>query len=351
MPGQGRHDAGHTRVRARTAAGGAGRICGCSRHRCASSWPRSSCCSSRSPSSGGCRPRSACSRTSRTSSCWRPSWASAIGALLGRTKRSLFLWYPALLLGVVAAVYFLRLEVRINAPGSIYFTSGTSDPVTAVETTLLLPVLFVGVAALFAALAQRMAAEMTALPPLRAYTINLAGSLAGVGAFALVSWLEAPPSVWFLVAFAAAVPLLRNRRWTAGALAAVLCLVDLRRSRLRHAARDDLVALLQDHGEAARPGDGRRGEQHLAPVDGAGRLEGVLLPVAVHGVRRHLQGRPDPRRRIGHRRGGRAQARRRAASTPSKSTRPSSGSAARCTRTGRTRTRASTRWPTMPGTS
>jgi len=148
-----------------------------------------------------------------------------IGALLGRAKRSLFFWYPALLLGVVAAVYFLRLEVRINAPGSIYFTSGTSDPVTAVETTLLLPVLFVGVAALFATLAQRMAAEMTALPPLRAYTINLAGSLAGVGAFALVSWLEAPPSTWFLVAFVAAIPLLRGPRWNAGAAAAALCLV------------------------------------------------------------------------------------------------------------------------------
>ena len=245
-------------------------------------------------------------------------------------QRSLFLWYPVLLLGVVAAVYFFRLEVRINAPGSIYFTSGTTDPVTAVETTLLLPVLFVGVAALFAALAQRMAAEMTALPPLRAYTINLAGSLAGVAAFALVSWLEAPPSTWFIVAFvgrrpAAAQPALdRRRRWPpscASSLSGGLV--------VRHAARDDLVALLQDHGEAARPGDGGRGQQHLAPVDGAGRLEGVLLPVAVHGVRRHLQGRPDPRRRVGHRRGGRAQARRRAASTRSRSTRRSSGSGGR----------------------
>ena len=224
MPGPGRHDAGHTRGRARTAAVGAGRICGCSRHRCASSWPRSSCCFSRSPSSGGCLPRSACSRYFSNFILLAAFLGIGIGALLGRMKRSLFVWYPALLLGVVAAVYFLRLEVRINAPGSIYFTSGTSDPVTAVETTLLLPVLFVGVAALFAALAQRMAAEMTALRPLRAYTINLAGSLAGVGAFALVSWFEAPPSVWFLVAFAAAAPLLRNRRWTAGALAAVLCL-------------------------------------------------------------------------------------------------------------------------------
>src|SRR5512137_1143414 len=131
-----------------------------------------------------------------------------IGALLGRMRRSLFLWYPLLQLAVVAVVYFFRLEVRINAPGSIYFTSGTSDPVTAVETTLMLPVIFVGVAALFAALAQRMANEMTELPPLRAYTINLVGSLAGVMAFALMSWLESGPSSWFVLTFAAAAPLL-----------------------------------------------------------------------------------------------------------------------------------------------
>ncbi|HOG29363.1 MAG TPA: hypothetical protein PLN93_10350 [Vicinamibacterales bacterium] len=148
-----------------------------------------------------------------------------IGSLLGRAARSLFAWYPALQLLLVAVVYFFRLEVRINAPGSIYFTSGTSDPVTAVETTLLLPVIFVAVAALFAALAQRMAAEMTALPPLRAYTLNLAGSLAGTAAFALMSWLEAPPSAWFIASLAAAVPFLRARRWTTASLAAVLCLV------------------------------------------------------------------------------------------------------------------------------
>ena len=39
---------------------------------------------------------------------------------------------------------------------------------------MLLPLLFVIVAALFATLAQRMGREMAALPPLRGYTINLA---------------------------------------------------------------------------------------------------------------------------------------------------------------------------------
>jgi SAM-dependent methyltransferase len=148
-----------------------------------------------------------------------------IGALLGRSRRSLFGWYPLLQLAVVAVVYFFRLEVHITAPGSIYFTSGTSDAVTSVETTLLLPVLFMGVAALFAALAQRMAKEMTELPPLRAYTINLAGSLAGVAAFALASWFEAKPSTWFILAFAATAPLLRGGRWRTATLGAVVCLV------------------------------------------------------------------------------------------------------------------------------
>ena len=32
-----------------------------------------------------------------------------------------------------------------------------------------------------------------------AYTVNIAGSLAGIAGFALVSYLRAPPSVWFAV--------------------------------------------------------------------------------------------------------------------------------------------------------
>ena len=73
---------------------------------------------------------------------------------------------------------------------------------------MLLPLVFVIVAALFATLAQRMGREMAALPPLRGYTWNLLGSLAGVAAFAVISWLQLSPTWWFAVAFAAALPLL-----------------------------------------------------------------------------------------------------------------------------------------------
>ncbi len=52
---------------------------------------------------------------------------------------------------------------------------------------MLLPLLFIVVAALFVTLAQTLGRAMEEDAPLKVYTVNLAGSLAGVGAFALMS--------------------------------------------------------------------------------------------------------------------------------------------------------------------
>ena len=131
-----------------------------------------------------------------------------VGCLLAAVRTRLFNWFPLVLFALVAVVYFFRLEVAIQTSGDIFFSSGTPQKVVTVESTYLLPVLFVIVAGLFAALAQRMAAEMSALPPLPAYTINILGSLAGVVAFAAMSWREAPPEIWFGLILLASGPLL-----------------------------------------------------------------------------------------------------------------------------------------------
>jgi SAM-dependent methyltransferase len=131
-----------------------------------------------------------------------------IGCLLAPARARLFVWFPVLTSAVIGVVYAFRLEVAIPPSASIYFTSGTAEPVVPIETTFLLPVVFVTVAALLATAAQRMAREMAALPPLTGYTINIAGSLAGVAAFGVMSWFELPPTVWFGIAFALAIPLL-----------------------------------------------------------------------------------------------------------------------------------------------
>jgi spermidine synthase len=132
-----------------------------------------------------------------------------VGCLLASYKVRLFRWFPLLQAAVILAVYYFRLEIALPTTGSIYFSSGTADKsVVQVESTMLLPLLFVAVAALFATMAQRMGREMAVLKPLRGYTVNIIGSLAGVAAFAIISWLELSPTWWFGLAFASAVPLL-----------------------------------------------------------------------------------------------------------------------------------------------
>src|SRR5262252_6361185 len=135
-----------------------------------------------------------------------------IGCLLANRRRNLIGWFPLIQLAVILAVDRLRLEVAVPSASTIYFTSGTSAPVVPVESTLLLPLLFTAVAALFVTVANRMGEELTKYAPLRAYVINLLGSLAGVAAFAVVSWLQLPPRVWFGVAAAAALPLVVDLR-------------------------------------------------------------------------------------------------------------------------------------------
>ena len=135
---------------------------------------------------------------------------AARGSAGTATRRGtrLFVFFPLLMAAVIAAVRFFRLEIAVPTSGSIYFSSGTAAPVVVVESTMLLPVLFVIVAALFVTLAERMGREMAVLPPLRGYTVNIFGSLAGVVTFGLISWLELSPTVWFALGFATAVPLI-----------------------------------------------------------------------------------------------------------------------------------------------
>jgi len=145
-----------------------------------------------------------------------------LGCMLARGRRNLFVLFPLIQLIVIVAVDRLRLAVTVASSTSLYFSSGTGDPIVPVESTLLLPVLFVVVALLFVTVAQRMARELEAATrgpdgtsdrrPLRAYAINLIGSLAGVGVFALISWLQVPPVAWFGIGFAAALPFLVERR-------------------------------------------------------------------------------------------------------------------------------------------
>jgi len=145
-----------------------------------------------------------------------------LGCMLVQSRRNLFALFPVVQLLVIVAVDRLQLEVSVVSSTSLYFSSGTAAAVVPIESRLLLPLLFIVVALLFTAVAQRMARELEAATenagggsgrrPLRAYAINLIGSLTGVAVFALMSWFDVPPVVWFATAFVAALPFVVERR-------------------------------------------------------------------------------------------------------------------------------------------
>jgi hypothetical protein len=80
-----------------------------------------------------------------------------------------------------------------------------------ISLTLILAVVYVSIAAVFLVFGQWIARLFTGQPPLWAYSVEVVGSLGGILCFALLSYLGAPPPVWFLVGFLLLLPLLERR--------------------------------------------------------------------------------------------------------------------------------------------
>jgi len=82
--------------------------------------------------------------------------------------------------------------------------------------------LFSGLIALtFVPLGQLLSRYFEAHPPLYGYTVNILASLAGIGAFALLSFLCTPPGVWMVVGFGLLALFARRRALALGLALAV----------------------------------------------------------------------------------------------------------------------------------
>ena len=73
------------------------------------------------------------------------------------------------------------------------------DSTTIVISLLVLGLLVVNLTIAFLAIGRSMGTEFARMPALKAYSANLAGSIAGVLAFAIISWLWLPPALWLLI--------------------------------------------------------------------------------------------------------------------------------------------------------
>lgn len=131
-----------------------------------------------------------------------------LGILQARRRLDLQIFFPTALAVLVAAVSIFKLELVVNSSQEVFFGITERITVHGTESFFLLPMIFAIVTLLFTFLGQNLGRFLAAVqPPLTAYTIDVAGSIAGGLLFALVSFLAMPPAVWFGIAALAVLAL------------------------------------------------------------------------------------------------------------------------------------------------
>ncbi len=130
-----------------------------------------------------------------------------VGFLRARGDRDHLSWTPALLVGLLA--FLLLFPVRIGpAVDRVPQLLGLGH-VMAIPEWVSVPVIFLAVVAVMAAIAERVGRLFTAFAPLDAYRLDVLGSIAGIAAFSALSFLYAGPLVWIVVIVAVLTALLR----------------------------------------------------------------------------------------------------------------------------------------------
>jgi Spermine/spermidine synthase domain len=146
-----------------------------------------------------------------------------IGFLRARSRVNLFPWAPVAL---ALLILFVRaFPVQVNRAGTqlLFFGAGefhASGP----PTWVALPGVFLAVAAVMATIGEGVARTFVRFRPLDAYRLDIGGSIAGIAAFSLLSFLDAKPVVWALIV-ALVMLLLYGRRIGLLQIAALLALV------------------------------------------------------------------------------------------------------------------------------
>ncbi len=147
-----------------------------------------------------------------------------LGFLRAHRGPDLFKWAPfalAVFLGVVKS-----FPVQIDRTGGdlIYFGSLETK---GLPTWVMLPFVFLAVAAIMTMIAHGVAQRFQKFPALEAYRLDIIGSLSGIVAYSLLAYFRVPPVGWMLViAILIIVLTWRPRALDIGA-AAVIVLVAL----------------------------------------------------------------------------------------------------------------------------
>jgi hypothetical protein len=150
-----------------------------------------------------------------------------LGFLRADARRNLF---PFAAIGLTVLVAFVRIfPVEIDRSGTELIFFGALGTQSGLPPWLTLPVLFLGVAGVMTLIAEGVARTFRQFPPLEAYRLDILGSIAGIIAFSVLSFLGAPPFAWGAVVAVMLLVLLdrRSRVWHLPVLAIMLVLLGI----------------------------------------------------------------------------------------------------------------------------
>ena len=121
------------------------------------------------------------------------------GILYGRDPKAARLsLFPLLLFAIVGLTTSTSIDLQLHSSDEIFFGLGDSN--TAADVNFIVLPLFVMLTTItMAALATPLGPLLTSAAPLRVYAVDIVGSMTGVALFTLLSALQTPPSVWFVV--------------------------------------------------------------------------------------------------------------------------------------------------------
>jgi hypothetical protein len=144
-----------------------------------------------------------------------------VGFLNARSSRDFVRWAPLALLALVAFVLAFPV-ILASLSGPHPYQGLLGHP--ALPRPVSLAVVFVLSTLVMAGFGQAVARLFVAYRPLRAYRLDIGGSIAGIAVFSLLAFLDAPPVFWGVVAAGGLVLLLggRSARWWQLAAAAVV---------------------------------------------------------------------------------------------------------------------------------
>ena len=148
-----------------------------------------------------------------------------IGFLRAKSRVNLFPWAPVALALLILFVRVFPVEVVRTGYQLLFFGYG-SFHASGPPTWVTLPIVFLAVATVMEMIGEGVARTFIRFRPLDAYRLDIAGSIVGIAAFSLLSFLDAKPVVWALIV-AVVMLLLYGRRTGLLQIAAVVALVML----------------------------------------------------------------------------------------------------------------------------